>query len=234
MRILIIEDNQLLAGALKNHLQQSYAVDLAYSGDKGVNLALVHDYDAILLDLELPMMIGYEVCRQLRDQEIYTPILVISGHDSTGSKVALLNAGADDYVIKPFSTAEIKARLRAVLRRSAHFEKNILEVHPLHLNRITKAVAIRNRPVNLPLKEFLILEHLMLYANTPISRLELLEHVWEGWPDLSSNIIDVHIGNIRRKIGRPESNQLIKTVRGIGYMIPKTQLNNSPPEWQLS
>ncbi len=219
MKILIIEDNKPVAHSLCQSLEHDYTVDLAYSGQKGSYKALINEYDLIMIDLNLPDANGLEICQQLRQEEVETPILVLTAENSITNKVALLNAGADDYVTKPFDILEIKARLRALMRRKTHLQNKILQVGELTLNQTTKTVLFRHRPLKLSKKEFFILEYFLLHPDQVLNRLQLAEHIWAGNPFATSNTIDVHIYNLRNKIDPILGKQLIKTIHGDGYLL---------------
>ena len=238
MKILIIEDDKAVAIALKNGLQKDYIIDLAHTGRKGIFAALTNDYDSIILDLTLPDTTGFEVCQNLRQEGLTVPILILTGKDLTESKVVLLNAGADDYLVKPFSLAELKARLRAVLRRGdAQLSHNILTVSKLTLNLNTRTASLAGKPLILSRKEFLLLNFFMRQPNIPLSRLKLIEHIWEEHRGINSNTVDVHICNLRKKLGLTAEKPLIKTVHGTGYALigdhanlpPTTKTNSSLP-----
>ncbi len=219
MKILVIEDNKSLAKSLQNCLSQGYVTDIALTGKKGIYEAITNEYDLILLDLKLPDINGAEVCEELRREGLTTPILILTGEDSINSKVSLLNTGADDYVIKPFNLIELKARIRSLLRRSLNIKNNIITIGKLSINLNTKNIFYEGKILKFSKKEYLILQYLAHYKNTPISRLRLLEHVWEGEKNFNSNAIDVHIFNIRKKIKNISDNNIIKTVHGIGYKL---------------
>jgi len=219
MKILIIEDNKSIAHSLRQSLERDYTTDLAHSGKKGSYKALTNVYDLIMLDLGLPDADGLEICQHLRQEEIKTPILILTAKESTTSKIILLNAGADDYVTKPFDILEIKARIRALLRRKGHLESKILQVGELSLHQQTKTALFRHQPLKLSKKEFFILEYFLLHPNQVLNRLQLAEHIWERNPFMTSNTIDVHICNLRNKIDPILGKQLIKTVHGDGYLL---------------
>ena len=219
MKILIIEDDKPVAHSLRAGLSQDYAVDLAYNGRKGLFKALTNEYDFIILDLNLPDTSGFQICQDLRREGLTLPILVLTGQQIPESKVVLLDAGADDYLVKPFNINEVKARLRALLRRTCWWtESNLLQIKPLKLNLKTQTAYCHERPLKLSKKEFLLLHFLMRHQNMPLSRLKLFEHVWEDQCSLTNNTVDVHICKLRRKLG-PKSADMIQTVHGIGYML---------------
>jgi len=219
MKILLIEDEKPIAKALRSGLSTSYLVDLAYTGKKGIYKALTNDYDLIILDLNLPDTSGFEVCQELRQAQLSCPILVLTGKNLAESKAVLLDAGTDDYVVKPFSLVEIKARMRALLRRHNAPTGTTTKIGQLSLNPQTQTVLFNHKPLSLSKKEFLLLQYFLRHRNVPLSRLQIAEHIWEGASYLTSNTVDVHVCNLRRKIGLPDSNQLIKTMHGIGYKL---------------
>lgn len=217
MKILIIEDNLSIARSLKSGLSNDYAIDIAFTGKKGILKSLTNEYDLIILDLILPDLSGYEVCKELRREKLSIPILVLSGKKLTESKIVLLNAGADDYMTKPFSLSELKARIRTLLRRNPKILDNLLINEELSINLNTKNVFYKGKLIQLSKKEFQILAYLAHFPNTPVSRIKIFEHIWEGSSYLDSNSIDVHICSIRKKIGKPYSNSIIQTSHGRGY-----------------
>jgi two-component system, OmpR family, copper resistance phosphate regulon response regulator CusR len=225
MKLLIIEDNRSLAKSLKNILHRDYLIDIEHSGRSGVFSALTSEYDLIILDLQLPDMTGLEICQNLRQEKLSIPILILTGKNTVESKIVLLNSGADDYLTKPFSMAELKARIKSLLRRSInHTYQNQTTIGALLLNTNTKSVMLNNKPLKLSKKEFMLLHYFMKKPDISISRLSLFEHVWEGHLDFSSNIIDVHICNLRRKLHSSCKDQIIKTVHGDGYMLESSSL----------
>ena len=219
MKILIIEDDRAVGKSLKSALNKDYAIELVYSGRKGSFKALTNEYDLIILDLNLPDISGLEVCQDLRRENMQTPILVLTGKSLTESKIVLLNAGADDYLTKPFSLSELKARIRALLRRGKKLETKIIVADKLSLNPTSKTTYYKNKPIKLSKKEFLLLYYLMRQPNVPQTRIKLFEHIWDSSPYLTTNTVDVHICNLRRKLNQLATKNLIKTVHGLGYML---------------
>lgn len=234
MKLLIIDDDKSIVHSLQAGLKQNYIVACAYNGRQGLIKAFSNEYDFIILDLKLPDTTGYEVCRELRREELEIPILVLTGKKLPESKVVLLDAGADDYLVKPFSLNELKARLRALLRRSCWWsEVSLMKVGDLTLNLKTRTAHQAGQPLKLSKKEFLLLHFLMRHRNLPLSRLKLAEHIWEDKLILNSNTIDVHICNLRQKLKQNNSNHpnhkdqpSIKTVHGMGYML---KINHHDP-----
>lgn len=219
MKILLIEDDKKIAHSLKDGLIKDYTVDIACSGKKGIFKALTNDYDLIILDLNLPDSTGLAVCQDLRREGVEIPILILTAENSTANKVVLLNAGADDYVVKPFYLSEVKARLTALLRRKSKLKNEILTINDISLNPQTKSAFFRHQPLQLTPKEFFLLEYFLHHPDQILNRLQLAEHIWEGDPYVNSNAIDVHICNLRNKIGPKIGKEIIKTAHGSGYML---------------
>jgi DNA-binding response OmpR family regulator len=220
MKLLIIEDNQLLADSLKHALKASFIVDVAHTGNQALDLAATTEYAVVLLDLNLPDTSGYAVCRQLREKGITSPILVATGIKDTARCVQLLDAGADDYITKPYSLAILKARIRALLRRNTtiHDDETItvggLTLHPASRRVVRDGVTIELRK-----KEFDILEYLIRNQGRAVTRSMILNHVWEAGKETWNNTVDVHIKYLRDKIDKPFKTSLIKTAHGVGYMV---------------
>jgi len=221
MKLLLIEDSRDISLALARALYTDYTVDLAFTGRGGLNKALEDDYGVIILDLNLPDMHGLEVCRLLRQQNVKSPILILTGETSVLSKISLLDAGADDYLTKPFSLGELKVRLRALLRRASNSEmqRNRIVVEDLELNSAEHSVQRAGQSIKLRLKEFALLECLMQNAGDVVSRETMCSYAWHDNDDPWKNTIDVHIKYLRDKIDRPFSKQMIKTVHGLGYKL---------------
>lgn len=225
MKLLIIEDDREIATALCYVLSATYDVTLIGTGDSGFDQAMTDAYGLIILDLNLPDMDGLKVCRQLRAEGCNTPILVLTGQRRVMDKIHLLDAGADDYLTKPFSLGELKARLR-VLQRRGHrpgTEAEILSVGELQLDRTKHRVQRAGQIINLRRKEFAMLECLMLHAGAVVSRKVLGNYAWLGSEKPWTNTIDVHIKHLRDKVDRPFKRPLILTVRGLGYKIDATR-----------
>src|SRR3954469_21982146 len=209
-----------MAALLKRGLEEEgYAVDLAGDGDEGLFLAVENDYDIIVLDVMLPGMSGYDVCRKLREQRRWAPVLMLTARDGIGDRVAGLDAGADDYLTKPFAFAELTARMRALLRRGTAERPPVLAVGDLTLDPAAPAVYRGGRPVALTAKEFSLLELLMRHPGEVLSRTRILEHVWDFAYDPSSNVVDQYIAYLRRKIDKPFDREDLETVRGAGYRL---------------
>lgn len=220
MKILLTEDNEKLAISIKKGLEQEgYAVDVLLNGEEAERrmITSASDYDAMVLDVMLPGKDGISVCHSLREANIMTPIIILTAKDTTSDKIAGLDAGADDYLIKPFSFEELLARLRAVLRRPQEVAPLILKANNLELNTNTKAITVDGIPVLLTLREFGILEYLLRHPNQVVSREQILAHVWDYSFDSFSNVVDVHIKNLRKKISHYE--KTLETLRGMGYRL---------------
>lgn len=226
MRILVIEDEHKIANSIKRGLEQErYAVDVAYTGPDGLDLAATGDYDVIVLDLMLPQISGLEVCRKLRTEEhIHTPILILTAKGQLDDKVTGLNAGADDYLVKPFAFAELLARIRALTRRPKNNLPDVLSVADLTLNSQTFGVIRSGRQISLSKTEFSLLEYLMRNLGKVLAKDQIISHVWNYDADILPNTVEVYIGYLRKKIDKQFSKQppLIHTVRGFGYKICST------------
>lgn len=222
MRLLIIEDEHKIANSIKKGLEQeTFAVDLAYTGIEGYDLAVTEDYDLIVLDRLLPGMDGLEICKKLRDKQIHTPILLLTAKGQVEDKVEGLNAGADDYLIKPFAFEELLARIRALSRRPKGNVGSILKVVDLTLDAINFEVKRDNKKIQLSSREFALLEYLMRYPNQLLTKEQIIGHVWNYDADILLNTVEVYIGYLRNKIDKPFSGKsiLIHTIRGFGYKI---------------
>ncbi len=220
MRILLVEDNRQLSRSLKLSLEEDgYAVDAAFDGEEGQDLAELAPYDAIILDILLPRKDGLSVCRELRDRRVNTPILMLTARDTVEDRVKGLDSGADDYLVKPFALNELRARLRALLRREAPDKTSIIVVDDLTLDSVTHRVTRAERPIELTAKEYALLEYFMRNADRLISREMAESHVWSYDYEGVSNVIDVYVRRLRRKIDDPFPAKLIETVRGAGYRL---------------
>ena len=221
MKILLVEDEQKLAEALVKGLGlEGYTVDTIPDGKKALTRISLHraDYDLIILDLMLPSMDGHEICRQVREMNITIPILVLTARAETDSKVKLLLSGADDYLVKPFSFAELNARIKALLRRPAESLPETLKIGDLELNPAERRALREGKEIPLTLKEFGLLEYFMRHPNQVVNREDLLNHLWDFNYVGFSNVVDVHVKNLRRKLGE-DAGRLLETVRGIGYRL---------------
>jgi two-component system OmpR family response regulator len=222
MRVLIVEDERKLAGLLRRGLkEEGHAADVAAHGEDALRLAQATDYDAILLDLTLPGIDGLEVCRGLRSREVWTPVLMLTARDAVEDRIAGLDAGADDYLVKPFSFGELLARLRALARRGPVEAPPVLAAGLLRLDPSSRQVWRGDAEIELSAKEFALLETLMRRPGQTVSRFDLLEHAWDQSYENRSNVVDVYIRYLREKIDRPFGVASIQTVRGAGYRLRK-------------
>jgi len=220
MRILVVEDARRLAGIIKRGLlEEGYAVDNAYDGEEAQYMAESTPFDMIILDIMLPRKDGVTICRELRAKKVNTPILMLTAKDSVEDKVAGLDSGADDYQVKPFAFAELLARVRALLRREALPKTQKLEVGDLVMDSQTREVWRGQRKIDLTTKEYAILEYFMRRPNAVVTRTMLGDNVWDYEFDGISNIIDVYVRRIRRKIDAEGQESLIQTLRGAGYRL---------------
>jgi DNA-binding response OmpR family regulator len=224
MRVLLIEDNRRLNTSLKMSLiDDGYAVDPAYDGEEGQDLAEMTPYDAIILDIMLPKKDGLEVCRDLRKQRINTPIIMLTAKDTVEDRVQGLDSGADDYLIKPFAFQELRARLRALLRRDASDKSGIITIADLTLDPAAHTVERGGKPIELTAKEFALLEYFMRNPNRLITRQMAETHIWSYDFDGTSNVVDVYVRRLRRKVDDPFNVKLLETLRGAGYRLVKSK-----------
>lgn len=220
MRILVVEDEAGIAGFIRQGLSEAgYAVDVVGDGREGLHYALDIDYDALVLDVMLPGLDGLRLIQELRARGRTIPTLLLTARDRLDDRVKGLDAGADDYLVKPFHFAELLARLRALLRRPPLQSGAVLTVGDLRLDLLTRQVRRGDRPIELSPREFTLLEYLMRHPNQVLTRTQIGEHVWNLDFYHASNVLDVYIGYLRRKIDRAEEAPLIQTVRGVGYSI---------------
>ena len=222
MRVLIIEDEHKLATALKRGLdREGYATDLAYTSDDGLDAATTGDYDLIVLDRMLPGKLeGVELCQELRAQKIHTPVIMLTAKDSIDDRVTGLNAGADDYLVKPFAFEELVARVRALLRRPDEALSTVLVAGDLSMNTTTYEVRRDTKLITLSNKEFTLLHYLMRHQNQVLSKNNIIGHVWDFDADILDNTVEVYIGYLRNKIDKPfKGEPLIHTIRGFGYRL---------------
>ncbi|HET7529175.1 MAG TPA: response regulator transcription factor [Candidatus Saccharimonadales bacterium] len=221
MRILVVEDEHKIANAIKQGLtQENYAVDVEYDADAGLGAALNEAYDVMILDRMLPgSMEGLGICRQVREAGIHTPILLLTAKDQTRDRVEGLNAGADDYLIKPFSFEELLARVRALMRRPAATAGEVLKVADLSLDPVRYEVKRGGRSLKLSAKEFALLEYMMRNPGRVLTKESIISHVWDFDADVLPNTVEVYIGYLRNKIDKPFGRQLIHTNRGFGYVL---------------
>ena len=215
-----MEDEARVAGFLAKGLrEQAYAVDLAGDGEQGLHLGTVNEYDLVILDVMLPVKDGHAVCRELRAQGRRTPILMLTARGAVDDRVAGLDSGADDYLVKPFDFKELLARMRALLRRSAHLRPETLRVADLTLDTASHAVSRAGKAVNLTAKEYALLEFLVLNQGRVVGREQIAQHVWDENFDPFSNVIDVYIKRLRSKLEGGSERRLIQTRRGEGYLL---------------
>ena len=220
MKILVVEDDRKVAGFVEQGLkEEGYVVDLARDGEEATMLAHVNDYDAVLLDVVLPKKNGFQIAAELRREGRNTPILMLTSRDAPEDVVRGLDAGADDYLSKPFRFDELLARIRALHRRGGAERLDVLRYGPVTLDRLRHVATVDGRPLDLTPKEFQLLEFFLLHAEEVIRRTTLLEKVWDMHFDPESNVVDVHVGNLRRKLTRATGAPLLATVRGVGFSL---------------
>lgn len=222
MRILVVEDDKKVASFLQKGLrEEGYSVDVAHDGEDGLLKAHVHDYDLLVLDVMLPGRTGLEIVRNLRFRQSSVPVLLLTARSEQDDIVLGLNAGADDYLTKPFGFDELVARIRALLRRGGASRSDRLLYDDLELDRVTHKAHRGGDRLDLTPKEYQLLEFLMLNPERVVRRTELLEKVWDLSFDPMSNVVDVHVGHLRRKLGKGGDDALVHTVRGVGYILQK-------------
>jgi DNA-binding response OmpR family regulator len=224
MRVLVVEDEPKIARAIKKGLEQeTFAVDVCHDGDEGLRFALDEPYDVIILDRMLPGLDGVSVCRELRAAGNQTPVLFLTTKDKVADRVDGLNAGADDYLVKPFAFEELLARVRTLLRRPSQFVSPVLACDSLSLNTQTYEVARAGKPIQLTQREFALLEYLLRHQNQIVTKDNIIAHVWDYDADILPNTVEVYIGYLRAKIDKPFKKEppLIHTVRGFGYKLGK-------------
>jgi heavy metal response regulator len=218
--VLVVEDEPQIADFIARGLSENgYSVDTAQDGDEALHWPRVADFDVIILDVMIPRVDGIEVCRRLRAEGMRTPILMLTARDTVEDRVLGLDSGADDYLVKPFAFAELLARLRALIRREPALLGNVLRVGDLELDTVARTAARAGRRLELTAREFSLLEYLMRHQDQVLSRTVIAEHVWNYDFDNTTNVIDVHIKNLRRKVDAAPGLPLIQTVRGAGYRI---------------
>lgn len=220
MKILIIEDEKRLAGIIKQGLEENaFAVDLSHDGEEGLHMAESYPYDAVLLDLSLPVKDGLTVLGELRAKNIDVPVLIITARGELGDRISGLNKGADDYIAKPFDFSELLARLKSVIRRAKGRPSPLIEIGDMTIDTNARTVRRAGREIRLSATEYGLLEYLALNSNRVISRTELVEHVYDRDSDRDSNVIDVYISYLRKKLDSGYGRQLIQTMRGAGYVL---------------
>jgi two-component system, OmpR family, response regulator len=220
VRVLIVEDELRMASLVRRGLtEEGLAVDVAATGEDAVWMAGAHPYEAIVLDVMLPGIDGFETCRRLRSAGVWAPVLMLTARDSVEDRIAGLDTGADDYLVKPFAFGELLARLRALARRGAAERPSVLEVGDLRLDPATREARRGTADIQLSAKEFALLETFMRRPGEVLSRLHLLEHAWDFAYDNRSNVVDVYVRHLRRKIDEPFGRRSLETVRGAGYRL---------------
>jgi two-component system OmpR family response regulator len=220
MRLLVVEDEQRLAAGLRKGLEaEGFAVDVVHNGTDGIWMARENPFDAIVLDVMLPGANGYQVCRTLRSEGNWTPILMLTAKDGVWDEVEGLDTGADDYLTKPFSYAVLIARLRALRRRGAPARPTELATGDLRLDPATRRVWLRDEQIELTRREFAVLEYLLHHPDEVLSKRDILDHVWDFDFDGDPNIVEVYVRRLRTKLHRPGGDALIETVRGAGYRL---------------
>ena len=220
MRVLVVEDTERMAELLRRGLtEEGYAVDVVATGEDAVWMSSENPYDAVVLDLMLPDVDGFEVCRLMRASGQAAPVLMLTARDALEDRIAGLDAGADDYLTKPFSFAELLARLRALRRRGDQLKASVLAVGDLTLDSATHEAQRQGKPVALTPKEFALLEEFMRHPGEVLTRTHLIEHVWDFAYEGDSNVLEVYVRYLREKLDRPFGRHSIETVRGVGYRL---------------
>jgi len=220
MRVLVVEDEVRLADALRRGLAaDGFAVDVAYDGEDGLGKAREGSYDAVILDVMLPKLSGYRVCRALRAEGNWVPVLMLSAKDGEYDQADGLDIGADDYLTKPFSYVVLLARLRALVRRGAPARPAVLAAGDLSLDPASREVERAGVQIQLTAREFALLEYLMRRADEVVPKTEIIEHVWDEFYEGDTNVVEVYVGYLRRKIDAPFGRQSVQTVRGVGYRL---------------
>ena len=231
MKILCVEDDRKVAGFIEMGLkEEGYVVDIATDGEEACTLAHVYDYDVILLDVVLPKKNGFQVSIELRREGRNTPILMLTSRDAVEDVVRGLDAGADDYLAKPFRFEELLARIRALARRGGAERMEVLRYGPLTLDRLRHTIMVDQKPLDLTPKEFQIAEFLLLHPEQVVRRTTLLEKVWDMHFDPESNVVDVHVGNVRRKLQAATGENIIQTVRGVGFALRRDAPDPGPSD----
>jgi DNA-binding response OmpR family regulator len=220
MRVLVVEDEPAIVGFVRQGLTEAgYAVDVAVDGREGLDYALAADYDALILDIMLPRLSGLDLLRELRRRDYKTPALMLTARDAIDDRVKGLDAGADDYLVKPFAFAELLARLRALLRRPPLQSDTVLRAGDLEMNTATRSVTRDGNAIDLSPREFAVLEYLLRHPHQVLTRTQIVEHVWNFDFYNESNVVDVYVGYLRRKLEQAGGSPLIETVRGVGYRL---------------
>ncbi len=224
MRVLLVEDDDRLASSVANQLRQAgFAVDVVARGADALRESAISPYDAIVLDLQLPDADGMEICRRLRERGTPVRIIMATARDGVADRITGLDTGADDYLVKPYSVQELIARLRALLRRPESALSTVYQVGDLELDTATRVARRATRTIELTTKEFMVLEYLMRNSGRVLTREQISEHAWDANYDPFSNVIDVYVARLRRKVDQPGEPQLIETVRGAGYRLAEPE-----------
>jgi DNA-binding response OmpR family regulator len=230
MRLLLVEDDRKVAGFIEHGLkEEGYVVDVARDGEQATLLAHVNNYDLILLDVMLPKKNGFQIATELRREGRTTPILMLTSRDATEDVIRGLDAGADDYLPKPFQFDELLARIRALYRRGGAERLEVLQYGPVALDRLRHVATMNNERLDLTAKEFQLLEYFMLHPEEVVRRTTLLEKVWDMHFDPESNVVDVHVGNLRRKLTLAAGEPLLETVRGVGFSLRRAAAPDKTP-----
>jgi DNA-binding response OmpR family regulator len=220
MRILLVEDEESLASIIKKGLEEeNYNIDVCHDGETGLSMGESLVYDGIILDLMIPGLDGISLLNALRDRAIVTPVLILSARDTLEDKIKGLDTGADDYLTKPFEFDELLARLRALIRRGAPEKRAVLKVHDLEVDTASREVKRGGEVIQLTAKEYMLLEYLVFNKNIALSRAKIAEHIYDMSAHRESNVIDVFVNSLRNKLNEGHQQQLIETVRGIGYIL---------------
>ncbi len=221
MQILLVEDEHKLAKVIQKGLQEEYySVDVAYDGEEALEKFFINEYDLVVLDLMIPKIDGVTVCGKIREKNKIVPILILTAKDNTDTKVTTFDIGADDYVVKPFSFAELYARIRALIRRGNKADSVVLQIADLSFDPATKVVKRDNIQINLTAREYALLEYFMRHPNVVLTKSQLLDHVWDYNYQGFSNIVETYIKYLRKKLKiSPGSKELIHTIRGLGYIM---------------
>lgn len=220
MRVLVAEDHLRLARSIAEGLRdEGYAVDLAFTGDEAIHLAKMNEYDCVLLDIMLPGKDGWTILSELRSDDRNVPVLCLTAKDTVDDRVRGLNLGADDYLVKPFDWEELRARVRAVIRRRHESPTSVFQIADLKLDAATKSVERGGQRIELSAKEYALLEYMAHRKGKVVSRAEIWEHLYDQTDEIKSNVVDVYIGYLRKKIDRGQARKLIHTRRGHGYML---------------
>lgn len=219
MRVLIIEDDKILSKTIEQCIINKYDVDRAFDGEEGVMYAKQSIYDAIILDLMLPVMNGYEVLKKLRDEKIYTPVLILTAKDALEDKLRGFKVGADDYLVKPFNREELIARIDAIIRRtSGNYSENMLEFRDMKLDLNSRKVLLGDNELILQGKQFDVLEYLINYKNTIITKDQIFDKIWGFDSETSTNVIEVYTSGLRKELKKIGYDKYLKTIRGVGYI----------------